>query len=83
MAELGGVSGVLGAESETSAEGSTPETPTPLDPTAAALAHLEAVEDLTKIRPRDLVFQTWDNRPTSQNDLAGMATVYLKVRRRL
>ena len=38
MAESDGVSGILGTESESSAEGSTPETPTPLDPTAAALA---------------------------------------------
>lgn len=37
MTESGGVLGVLGAESE-SPEGSTSETPTPLDPTAAALA---------------------------------------------
>lgn len=38
MAESGGVSGVLGTDSESPAEGSIPETPTPLDPTAAALA---------------------------------------------
>jgi hypothetical protein len=38
MAESGGVSGILGAGGESPAEGSTPETQTPLDPTAAALA---------------------------------------------
>jgi hypothetical protein len=38
MAESGGVSGFLGAESESSAEGSFPETSAALDPTAAALA---------------------------------------------
>ena len=38
MAKSGGVSGSLGADSESPAESSTPETPTPLDPTAAALA---------------------------------------------
>jgi tetratricopeptide (TPR) repeat protein len=38
MAESGGVSGILGTESESPAEGSTPETSAPLDPTAAALA---------------------------------------------
>jgi len=36
MGESGGVSGILGAEPETSVEGSVPETA--LDPTAAALA---------------------------------------------
>jgi tetratricopeptide (TPR) repeat protein len=38
MAESGVVSGVLGTPSEASAEGSTPEAPTSIDPTAAALA---------------------------------------------
>jgi hypothetical protein len=38
MAESGGVSGILGTESETPAELSIPETLTQLDPTAAALA---------------------------------------------
>jgi len=38
MAESGGVSGILGTESESPAEGLTPETSAPLDPTAAALA---------------------------------------------
>jgi len=38
MAKSGGVSGILGTDSESPAERSTPETPTPLDPTAAALA---------------------------------------------
>jgi tetratricopeptide (TPR) repeat protein len=38
MAESGVVSGVLGRDSEAPADGSTPETPTALDPTAAALA---------------------------------------------
>lgn len=38
MAESGVVSGVLGAESDTLAEGSAPDIPTSVDPTAAALA---------------------------------------------
>jgi tetratricopeptide (TPR) repeat protein len=38
MAESGGVSGILGTEGESPGEGSTLETATPLDPTAAALA---------------------------------------------
>jgi tetratricopeptide (TPR) repeat protein len=38
MAESGVVSGVLGRDSEAPADGSAPETPTALDPTAAALA---------------------------------------------
>jgi hypothetical protein len=38
MAKSGGVSGILGTDSESPAESSTPGTPTPLDPTAAALA---------------------------------------------
>jgi len=38
MAESGGVSGILGTESESPGEGSSPETSAPLDPTAAALA---------------------------------------------
>lgn len=38
MAESGGISGLLGTDSESPAEGTIPETPTPLDPTAAALA---------------------------------------------
>jgi tetratricopeptide (TPR) repeat protein len=38
MAESGVVSGVLGTRSDAPAEGSTPETPTSIDPTAAALA---------------------------------------------
>ncbi len=42
MAESGGVSGILGADTETPADGAVPETPTPLDPTAAALAAEEA-----------------------------------------
>jgi tetratricopeptide (TPR) repeat protein len=46
MAESGGVSGILGTEGESPGEGSTPETATPLDPTAAALA-----ADATKNNP--------------------------------
>ena len=38
MAESGGMSGLLGTDSGSPAEGTIPETPTPLDPTAAALA---------------------------------------------
>jgi tetratricopeptide (TPR) repeat protein len=38
MAESGAVSGILGTDGESAGEGSNPETPTPLDPTAAALA---------------------------------------------
>ena len=38
MAESGGVSGILGGDAETISEGAAPETPLPLDPTAAALA---------------------------------------------
>src|ERR1700722_14443680 len=38
MTESGVVSGVLGAGSEAAAEGSTPDSPTSVDPTAAALA---------------------------------------------
>lgn len=42
MAESGGVSGILGADAESAGEGAVSETPTPLDPTAAALAAGEA-----------------------------------------
>jgi tetratricopeptide (TPR) repeat protein len=38
MSEAGGISRILGTQSEADAEGSTPESATPLDPTAAALA---------------------------------------------
>jgi len=38
VAESGGMSGLLGTDSGSPAEGTIPETPTPLDPTAAALA---------------------------------------------
>src|ERR1700683_5579366 len=38
MAESGGASGMLGTDSESPAESSTPETPTALDPTPTALA---------------------------------------------
>jgi len=38
MAESGGVSRILGTDSESPAEGSAPKTPTRLDPTAAELA---------------------------------------------
>lgn len=38
MAESGGMSGLLGTDSGSPAEGTIPETPTPLDPTAAAIA---------------------------------------------
>ena len=45
MAESGGISGFLGTDSESPAEGATPETSTPLDPTAAALAAEAARSD--------------------------------------
>jgi tetratricopeptide (TPR) repeat protein len=45
VAESGAVSGVLGTESDSSAEGSPPEISTPLDPTAAALAAEAAKND--------------------------------------
>ncbi len=45
MAESGGISGFLGTDSESPAEGTTPETSTPLDPTAAALAAEAARSD--------------------------------------
>jgi tetratricopeptide (TPR) repeat protein len=38
VTESGGVSGLLGTDGESPTEGLTPEAPTPLDPTAAALA---------------------------------------------
>ena len=38
VAESGGMSGLLDTDSESPAEGTIPEAPTPLDPTAAALA---------------------------------------------
>ena len=45
MAESGGVSGMLGGDAETISEGAAPETPQPLDPTAAALAAEAAKSD--------------------------------------
>ena len=45
MAESGGISGFLGTDSESPAEGTTPETSTLLDPTAAALAAEAARSD--------------------------------------
>ena len=45
MAESGGVSGVLGADRESPADGVAPETPPALDPTAAALAIEAAKSD--------------------------------------
>jgi tetratricopeptide (TPR) repeat protein len=45
MTESRGMSGVLGADAESPAEGSAPETATPLDPTAAALAAEAAKSD--------------------------------------
>jgi hypothetical protein len=38
VAESGGLSGLLRTDGESPAEGTGPETPAPLDPTAAALA---------------------------------------------
>jgi len=38
VAESGGISGLLGSDSESPVEGTVSETSTPLDPTAAALA---------------------------------------------
>jgi tetratricopeptide (TPR) repeat protein len=45
MADLGGISGILGTGSESPAEGSSPDSPTSLDPTAAALASEAAKND--------------------------------------
>jgi tetratricopeptide (TPR) repeat protein len=45
MAESGGVSGILGGGAETPSEGAAPDTPTSLDPTAAALAAEAARSD--------------------------------------
>jgi len=45
MSEAGGISRILGTQSESAAEGSTAESPTPLDPTAAALAAEAARND--------------------------------------
>ena len=49
--------------------------------TNAAFKHLEAVEDLAGIRVADLIFETWDNRPTQMlpeyqdGTLTGLALV--------
>jgi hypothetical protein len=45
MAESGGVSGLLSGDAETPSEGAAPDAPTPLDPTAAALAAEAAKSD--------------------------------------
>ncbi len=45
MGDSGGISRILGAGAESAAEGSVPETPTALDPTAAALAAEAAKSD--------------------------------------
>lgn len=56
MAESGGVSGTLGTDAESPADGSAPETPTSLDPTAAALAAEAAKSDSELARKASAYF---------------------------
>jgi hypothetical protein len=57
MAESGGASGILGTGGEAPTEGSTPETQTPLDPTAAALAAEGAKNDPELTREASAYFR--------------------------
>jgi tetratricopeptide (TPR) repeat protein len=57
MSEAGGISRILGTQSESADEGSTPESPTPLDPTAAALAAGAARNDPELARAASAYFR--------------------------